>query len=153
MVNETTFDPWPGTLPARRAAAEIVAQPLYWPMLYPRTRARIAAVAVQVLADHPEETVTHLVQFLYERLRCDQAVVEDIHCSRFPNAHAVLQPVVQKLLSAGSVRATLLAFRAEVDEQLAALDRVRGEPDSSIATALQARAEKDHAQLALGAAR
>jgi hypothetical protein len=124
------YDPWEGYPPnySERPGVNPEASPLHWGRLFKRTRERIGAEAVAVLAECGPATRDpgRLAHLLRERLADDPRIGADLFQPEIGDSFGLLQSVIVKLTVAGDVAAALQGRIERAHQQLARIDRIRG---------------------------
>jgi hypothetical protein len=129
------YDPWEGYPPSRSEEPGVNPEtpPLHWGKLFKRTRERIGAEAVAVLAECGSTTREYgrLAQLLRERVADDPNIGRDLFQPELANS-MLLQSVIVKLTVAGDVAATLQGRIERTQQQLARIARIRGEASAKV---------------------
>jgi hypothetical protein len=132
MPEVLNVDPWPDA--ARDPDAKLddpTVAPFHWFRLKPDTRGRLGGVLIELLDEYPDRRRPRDFAFLahrgWERVRADHSAGLDLqHHPEISSPLAIIVEAVRKLLVAGDVEATLRARRDAIDQQLAALAKLRG---------------------------
>lgn len=140
------FDPFWNRTPDRKHATDPCTPPARWSLLRPRTRGRVGAAAIALLAMHadPRGELGTLAHRLWEMVREDGEVAADFFRLRLdiPSPVELLTDVLSKLFTAGDVLATLLEHQARLEDRIAELEQVHGLSDAAVRT-IRARSARD----------
>jgi hypothetical protein len=133
-MRETTttveaVDPWHGVAQPKGGGDDFASAPMHWHSLPEAMRAELGAAILRAIGDRPAPTLRDagsIAHCAWSHVRANPRIERALSDATFP-AQQMLVSAVRKLLGAGDVLAHLRQRRAELDRQIEALEKMRGE--------------------------